>query len=76
MGKYLKYERIHNVYTTSEIENKLKKIIEDDLEIIHYSEKLINESEVDYTINDPLNKPIFLVTIICGKINKGTKQYL
>jgi len=67
MGKYLKYERIHDVYTSSEIDDILKKLIEDNLEIIHYSEELFDNSN---------NKSKFLITIICGKINKGTKQYL
>jgi len=67
MERYVRYERIRNKFTSEEINNKFKELITEGWEIIDYSEQSLGKE-------DDVEK--FLVTIICGKLNKGNKQIL
>lgn len=67
MGKYIQYKRINQIYTPKELEDKLKEIIKDGFEIIHYDEKILEKTETFERI---------IVTMLLGKLNEGVKQIL
>lgn len=67
MQKYIRYERIHDKFTSEEIKNKFTELITEGWEIIFYFEKSLGKE--DYVEK-------FLVTMICGKLNEGNKQIL
>lgn len=77
MGKYIQYKRFNDVFNPNQIDEMLKRFIKDDWEIIHYSEKHIGKiNNTSEQVHDPINEERYLVTIICGKLNKGNKQVL
>ena len=67
MGKYIRYERFYYKLSPDEINEKLKKLVEEGWEIIYYNEKYLGYLDDEQQI---------AVTIVCGKLNEGTKQYL
>jgi hypothetical protein len=64
MAKFIQYKRIFKIVTPKELEEELKKIVSDDLEIISYSEKILEKDP-----NSDFER--IAVTILCGKINTG-----
>jgi len=67
MGKYIQYKRISKVATAKELDNILKGIITDGMEIISYNETILEK-------NDQVER--IAISIICGKLNEGTAQLL
>lgn len=66
MAKYIQYKRIFKIVTPKELESELKKIVSNDLEIISYSENILEKDP-----NSDFER--IAVTILCGKINAGKK---
>lgn len=67
MGKYIRYERFNYTLSPDEINEKLKELSSNGWEIVYYNEEPIG-------FLDGIEK--ISVTIVCGKLNEGTKQYL
>lgn len=67
MGKYIKYTRTSVITTPVELEGILNKIVADGLDIISYDERILEKNE---------NIERLVVTMLCGKVNEGTKELL
>ena len=67
MGKYVRYERMEDELSPDEINEKLKWLTTEGWEIVHYNEEPIG-------ILDGVEK--IRITMLCGKINEGNKQFL
>ena len=60
-GKYIKYNRISKVITSAELVDIFDDIVKKGMDIIFYSEKILEKAEIER----------LAVTIIVGKINVG-----
>jgi hypothetical protein len=63
MSQYVRYERIQSIFDEDMLREKLKIIVENGWDIIHYDEKIKDENK-------------FQVLILCGVPNKGKKKIL
>lgn len=67
MGRYINYKRISKIATAKELDGILKGIISDGMEIVSYSETILEKNEKVERL---------AISIICGKLNEGTSQLL
>lgn len=67
MAKYVRYKRIRKIVTPLELDNELKRVVEDGSDIIFYDEVVLEKNETVERI---------ILTMLLGFPNKGIKKVL